>query len=113
MTLLGDAAHPMMPFLAQGASQAIEDAFVLGEVLKSVRGGAMLQSALARYETIRIRRTARIQNAAQRQAKIYHLDGPMARIRDVAMRVTSGDMLLSRYDWIYGHKAEASESLTE
>ncbi|OUM04325.1 FAD-dependent monooxygenase [Variovorax sp. JS1663] len=61
MTLLGDACHPMMPFMAQGAGMAIEDAVVLARNLAAVQGPQDVQAALARYEAIRIERAGRIQ----------------------------------------------------
>lgn len=103
MTLLGDAAHPMMPFLAQGASQAIEDAFVLAQKLQSA---ASLKAALAAYETARITRTARVQTVARLQGQLYHLSGPLGAMRDAALRLAPGDALLARYGWIYSHRAE-------
>lgn len=110
MTLLGDAAHPMVPFLAQGASQAIEDAAVLARLLKDAAPDA-IPARLKRYDAARISRTARVQREALRQAKIYHLSGLAARARDLALRLAPADMLLSRYDWIYGFHADAPENL--
>lgn len=98
MTLLGDAAHPMMPFLAQGAGQAIEDAAALAACLPA---GGDVTRALPRYDLARIRRTARIQKEARRQATIYHLDGIAARMRDAAISLLPGEMLLTRYRWIF------------
>ena len=98
-TLLGDAAHPMLPFLAQGAAQAIEDAGALARHL-SERGGSCEQSLRA-YEAERVPRTARVQLAARQQAKIYHLTGPMAFARDVVMRGLGPERLQARYDWIF------------
>lgn len=106
MTLLGDAAHPMMPFLAQGASQAIEDAATIAALLRQVRSDALpLQKALQRYDTARISRTARVQKEARTQGRIYHFDGIRARIRDTALQVLPGDALLRRYAWVFGHDA--------
>jgi salicylate hydroxylase len=100
-TLLGDAAHPMLPFLAQGAAMAIEDAAVLVHALAHAPGGTA--AALRYYESQRRPRTARVQAAARNNDRIYHLGGPAAVVRDVAMRtVLGGELLLSRYDWIYG-----------
>lgn len=103
MTLLGDAAHPMLPFLAQGASQAIEDAATLGVLL----GGEAhdIPARLRRYDALRIPRTARIRGEARRQARIYHLGGIAARLRDTAIRALPPDMLFRRFDWIFTHDA--------
>lgn len=106
MTLLGDAAHPMMPFLAQGASQAIEDGAALAALLAgSVPDGPALSQALRRYDALRIPRTARVQKEARRQGTIYHLDGAPAWMRDAAIRILPADALLQRYDWLFSHDA--------
>jgi salicylate hydroxylase len=100
VTLLGDAAHPMLPFLAQGAALAIEDAAVLAREL--VRAPLRDPSAaLRRYEAARRTRTARVQNAARRNNFHYHLRGPAALARDTVLRVLGGRRLLAQYDWIY------------
>jgi salicylate hydroxylase len=99
VTLLGDAAHPMVPFLAQGAAMAIEDAAVLADVLVS---GTDIAAALRRYEVRRRPRTTRVQQAALTNGRIYHLSGPAAALRNVTMRFVLGnELVLSRYDWIY------------
>ncbi|HRJ68520.1 MAG TPA: FAD-dependent monooxygenase [Beijerinckiaceae bacterium] len=100
--LLGDAAHPMLPFLAQGAAQAIEDAAVLS---RSLRGHASISDALKGYEEERLRRAARIQRLSHRQASIYHLANPAAIVRDAAMALLGHDVLARRYGWIYDHRA--------
>lgn len=99
VTLLGDAAHPMVPFLAQGAAMAIEDAAVLADALMP---GAEVAAAMRRYEARRQPRTARVQQAALANGRIYHLGGPAAALRDVALKFILGsELVLSRYDWIY------------
>jgi salicylate hydroxylase len=100
VTLLGDAAHPMLPFLAQGASMAIEDAAVLMHEL--VRSPDDRVAALRRYETTRQPRTARVQHAARRVDFSYHVRGLAAFARDTAMRALGGRRLLAQHDWIYG-----------
>jgi salicylate hydroxylase len=100
MTLLGDAAHPMLPFLAQGASQAIEDADVLADTLITA---SPLKIALARYETARIRQTSRIQRAARRQGEIYHLSGIAAQMRNLVLANLPSAQLIERFAWIYDH----------
>jgi salicylate hydroxylase len=99
VTLLGDAAHPMLPFLAQGAAMAIEDAFVLAECFG--RSPDTPQAALRAYEKQRRRRTARVQRVARWNGRVYHLKGPAAFLRNRALRTRGGDKLLRRYDWIY------------
>ena len=99
VTLLGDAAHPMLPFLAQGAAMAIEDAAVLvGELVRSPQDRL---AALRAYEAVRRPRTARVQAAARRNDFHYHLRGPAALARDAALRTLGGRRLFARYDWIY------------
>jgi salicylate hydroxylase len=100
VTLLGDAAHPMLPFLAQGAAMAIEDAYVLaGELARDPERPA---TALRRYERQRARRTARVQRSARQNGRIYHFTGVMAFLRNRALRQWGGEGLLRRYDWLYG-----------
>ncbi|MGH6836835.1 MAG: FAD-dependent monooxygenase [Methylocella sp.] len=98
VALIGDAAHPMLPFLAQGAAQAIEDAGALGEVLTR---GENIETSLRAYQAARCPRAARVQRESRRQAKIYHLAGPAALLRDMAMRALGGQKMLARYDWLY------------
>ncbi|QIB35591.1 FAD-dependent monooxygenase [Ancylobacter pratisalsi] len=105
VTLLGDAAHAMPPFLAQGAAQAIEDAVVLARCLKDAPDAS---AALARYEGLRLSRTAAVQRAARSMDRIYHLSGPARMARDLVMRARAGSALLERYRWIYGWSAETA-----
>ena len=98
VALLGDAAHPMLPFLAQGAAQAIEDAGVLAEVLGQ---GQDIEASLRAYQEIRLPRVTRVQKESRRQAVIYHLGGPAAFLRDAVMRTLGGETTLARYDWLY------------
>ena len=102
VTLLGDAAHAMPPFLAQGAAQAIEDAVVLAGCVK---GASDIPAALRQYEALRQPRTARVQTAARGMDRIYHLSGPARLARDLVMRARSGDAVLERYRWIYDWRA--------
>src|SRR4029077_16955293 len=93
VSLIGDAAHPMLPFLAQGAAMAIEDAAVLARELS--RSPVDPAGALRRYEQARKRRTARIQRAAQRNDFTYHLDAPVASVRDTILGALGGERLLA------------------
>jgi len=97
--LLGDAAHPMVPFLAQGAAQAIEDAGVLADRLAAA---ASVPEALEAYSSRRAPRAGRVQREAKAQAGLYHLSGPLALARDIGMRALGPERLLRRYDWLYG-----------
>jgi len=100
VTLLGDAAHPMLPFLAQGAAMAIEDAAVLAEQL--ARNPERPEQAFRRYRRLRARRTARVQQAARTNGRVYHLKYLAAVLRNIALRQRGGDSLLRRFDWLYG-----------
>ncbi|MGW8811539.1 FAD-dependent monooxygenase [Gordonia terrae] len=103
-TLLGDAAHPMFPFFAQGAAQAVEDAAVLAKCLAD--GADDPVSALRRYETIRIPRTTKLQAVSHMRAGINHLpDGPDQQQRD--QQYASEDPLIVN-EWIYGYDPESS-----
>jgi salicylate hydroxylase len=102
VALLGDAAHPMLPYLAQGAAMAIEDAAVLALELAGKRddpGGA-----LQRYEQRRRARAARAQRAARRHGIFYHLGAAGALLRRIALAAMGGERLITRYDWLYGWK---------
>ena len=99
VTLLGDAAHPMLPFLAQGGAMAIEDAAVLAACL--ARHSEEPAVGLRLYEGLRRRRAARAQRHARRNGRLYHLKGPAAFARDLALKVIGGNRLLHRYDWLY------------
>ena len=102
VTLIGDAAHPMLPFLAQGAGMAIEDAAVVADMLGKYRDDPA--DALRTYEGARWHRAFRAQQASRRQSRIYGLSGPRALVRNLAMRAMGGEKLLSRYDWLYTWK---------
>jgi len=107
VALMGDAAHPMLPFLAQGAAQAIEDAGALGEVLTR---GQNIETSFRAYQDARCPRAARVQKESRRQAKIYHLAGPAALLRDMALRALGPQKMLARYDWLYdAHRANGHE----
>jgi salicylate hydroxylase len=103
ITLLGDAAHAMLPFAAQGAGMAIEDAAVLAKCLKQAAGenAANISAALKRYERLRRPRVRRVALAARRSGQIYHLAGPAALARDLAIRAIGPRRMLARQDWIY------------
>lgn len=87
VTLVGDAAHPMLPFMAQGANQAIEDAMDLAACLTGAPRGDVAHR-LSRYESLRMPRTAEIQRGSRGNAGVLHLpDGPAQRRRDAQMAV--------------------------
>jgi salicylate hydroxylase len=109
ITLLGDAAHPMLPFLAQGAAMAIEDGFVLAREVAAAPDD--IPVALQRYEAIRRPRTTDVQLAARAQAGIFHLTSPLARLKRLLKldRVTQSDPKLLNRDWLYEHDATGGE----
>jgi len=98
VTLLGDAAHPMLPFLAQGAAQALEDAEALG---RAATGGAPLPQAFRAYEQARLARATRVQRASRRQGLFYHAGAPLAFARDIALALLGGQGVLGRAAWLY------------
>lgn len=103
VTLLGDAAHPMLPYLAQGAAMAIEDAAVLAQRLADMPDDPA--GAMRLYEQQRRRRTARTQRAARRNGAIYHMSGAATFLRTLALAAMGRQRLLTSYDWLYGWKA--------
>ncbi len=107
IALLGDAAHAMLPFAAQGAGMAIEDAAVLATCLAHATGenGAGVAPALKRYARLRRSRVARVARTARRNGTIYHLAGPLALARDLAIRAMGPGQVLARQDWIYDWRA--------
>ncbi|MCF6232129.1 MAG: FAD-dependent monooxygenase [Rhodobacteraceae bacterium] len=105
VALLGDAAHPTLPFLAQGANMALEDAWVLAECL--AHGGT-----LAQYQALRRDRVVRVIRAANGNAWKYHLRGPLRVAAHLALRfggaIAPGRML-HQFDWLYGLDVTRSE----
>jgi salicylate hydroxylase len=107
IALLGDAAHPMLPFLAQGAAAAIEDAAVLAACLAP--GEPDVPAALQRYANARLARVGRIQAEARQNGARYHWPWPFSAARDAGMKALGGDRLLARYDWLYGWRPPQGE----
>lgn len=105
VTLLGDACHPMLPYMAQGAAQALEDGAVLTACLTK---DADVPAALRRYEQMRLPRASRVQAAARGNKTRYHLpDGPEQVARDAAMASGATDWSFKAIEWLYGHDAAA------
>ena len=100
VALLGDAAHPVPPFLAQGGVLALEDAVVLAEALHKFPSD--VPGALSWYTHRRRGRAARVAAASRRSGAIYHMSGPLARARNLALRSLGPERLMARYDWLYG-----------
>ena len=104
-TLLGDAAHPMLPFVAQGAAGAIEDALALARHLD---GADDIVPALRAYEAERAPRMQRMQETARFTGRIYHLGGVAKLARNYFLRRIGGTGLIERQAWIYRHAEKSS-----
>jgi salicylate hydroxylase len=100
IALLGDACHPTLPFLAQGAAMAIEDASLLAACIEAEE----IEPGLQKYASLRMKRTARIQLASRRNAKIFHMKGIQAWVRNQAVKRASDDIL----DWVYRYDVLAA-----
>jgi salicylate hydroxylase len=106
VTLLGDACHPMLPFMAQGAAQALEDGTSLTACLASVTD---VPAALTLYEKLRQPRTTRIQAMARTNKTRFHLpDGPAQEARDAAMATGTTDWSIKAISWIYNYDVAAA-----
>ena len=101
ITLLGDAAHPMLQYLAQGACQAIEDADALARALAACGGRELIGQALAHYAATRAAHAARVQRTARIWGDIWHVSGVGALLRDELFRRRPADDY-SYTDWLYG-----------
>ncbi|NBQ11454.1 MAG: FAD-binding protein [Gammaproteobacteria bacterium] len=99
VALLGDACHPTLPFLAQGAAMAIEDSAALTLALAQA---PTVSGALAVYEGWRRSRTARIQQLSRRYGWVYHLGAPLATFRNLAAPLARGTTM----DWLYRYDVE-------
>jgi 3-hydroxybenzoate 6-monooxygenase len=104
VTLLGDAAHPMMQYLAQGACMAMEDAVTLGEAVKAERGD--LERGFARYEQARITRTARVVLMTREMGRIYHAKGVERLVRNDLFKGRTPERYYDSVEWLYGWKVE-------
>ncbi|MEZ5875808.1 MAG: FAD-dependent monooxygenase [Hyphomicrobiales bacterium] len=100
ITLLGDAAHPVLPFLAQGAALAIEDAATLAACVAEQR--ANVAAAFQQYEALRRPRATRLQHMSQRFGGIYHLGGLLRFARNLVLTRRSEEAALRQFDWLYG-----------
>lgn len=86
VTLLGDACHPTLPFMAQGAAMAIEDGAVLARCLSRAEGAGGIEAELVAYANLRRGRTARVQQGSRRNGRIFHLRGVSAAFRNLAVK---------------------------
>jgi 2-polyprenyl-6-methoxyphenol hydroxylase-like FAD-dependent oxidoreductase len=101
ITLLGDAAHPMLQYIAQGACQALEDAVCLGDSLKKYGGDAA--RAFLAYQKPRIERTARVQSIARLFGDIKHVHGVSIQLRNALLAKRTADDF-EYFEWLYGYK---------
>ncbi len=104
VTLLGDAAHAIVPFLAQGGVLALEDAVVLAQALQG--SGNNAAAAFGLYERRRRPRVLRVAKASLQNGRIYRLHGAAAHARDLVLRLAPPERLMARYDWLYGWRPE-------
>ena len=108
VTLLGDACHPMLPFMAQGAAQALEDGAALTACLAEEPD---VPEALRLYEAVRLPRASRIQALSTLNKTRFHLpDGPEQRERDELMAGGATDFSIKAVEWIYGHDASVIDA---
>lgn len=110
LALIGDAAHAMTPFAAQGAAMAIEDAAVLADLVAALPGD--LPRALARYEALRRPRTLRVARRGAFNHFAWHARGPVALARNAVLKVRPAEKLAADLDWLYGWDAEEQPDLT-
>jgi 3-hydroxybenzoate 6-monooxygenase len=103
-TLLGDAAHPMLQYLAQGACMAMEDAVTLGEALAAQEGD--FAQAFARYERSRVARTARVVLSAREMGRIYHAKGVERLVRNDLWKDRTPERFYDAVEWLYGWRKE-------
>lgn len=103
-TLLGDAAHPMTQYLAQGACMALEDAVTLGEAVRACAFD--FEAAFERYEAARIRRTARVVLMAREMGRIYHAKGVERLVRNDLWAGRSQAQFYDALEWLYGWTAQ-------
>jgi salicylate hydroxylase len=109
VTLLGDACHPMLPFMAQGAAQAIEDGATLAAALLR-HGPGEAEEALCLYERLRLPRASRLQALSRANKTRFHMpDGPAQQQRDAEM-ASRGDRSIEALRWLYEHDAGALDA---
>jgi len=100
VALLGDAAHPMMQYFAQGACMALEDAVCLADQVANID---RVETALEQYRRQRVLRTARVQLQSRAIGDhIYHPAGAHARLRDAILRSKSAEQMYNDLAWLYG-----------
>ena len=108
VALIGDAAHPMLPHLAQGGVLALEDAVVLADCLAAHPGNEA--GAFVAFEGKRRRRAARVQAMSRLNGGIYHARPPLSWARDAVLRAVPAEWLMAGFDWLYGWRADAGKA---
>jgi len=109
VTMLGDAAHGMLQYMAQGACMAIEDAVTLGEAMKHCQGNVV--KAFQLYEKSRIPRTARVVLSAREMGRLYHAKGVERLVRNQMWQGRTPERFYDALEWLYGWRAENSLAL--
>ncbi|MFV0548783.1 MAG: 3-hydroxybenzoate 6-monooxygenase [Limnobaculum xujianqingii] len=104
VTLLGDAAHPVAQYMAQGACMALEDAVTLGEAIKACDGDAV--EAFKLYQEVRIPRTARIVWSTREMGRLYHAKGVERQVRNLLWKGKTQQDYYKALDWLYGWKED-------
>ncbi len=104
VTILGDAAHPMTQYMAQGACMALEDAVTLGEAIKAADND--LAEGFKRYEQVRIPRTARVLWSTREMGRIYHAAGVERVVRNALWAGRTQEQFYDSLQWLYGWKVE-------
>ena len=113
VTILGDACHAMLPFLAQGAAQAMEDGVTLAALLSNLGSPAEVPEALRTYESVRRPRVTRVQRmASDNKARLHMPDGPAQQARDAELANGTTDIFFSAWEWLYRHDPEAARTQT-
>lgn len=112
VTLLGDAAHPMLPFMSQGAAQSIEDGYVIAACL--ARPGGLSPEGLRNYESLRLERTRWVQLGSRQNGQMFHLASPLSRLwRDLRFKVARYNPRSKerrKTDTLYGFDCDAALS---
>ena len=106
VTMLGDAAHGMLQYMAQGACMAIEDAVTLGEAMKHCQADVV--KAFQLYEKSRIPRTARVVLSAREMGRLYHAKGVERLVRNQLWEGRTPERFYDALEWLYGWRAENS-----
>ena len=99
--LIGDAAHASLPYLAQGAAMALEDACVLSN---AIQNADELESAFRDFAESRFMRTSAVQKKSRRLGRIYHAGGVLRQARNVVLKATPPPQFINRLSWIYDWK---------